>query len=161
MALKLAHALGAEVTLFTRSPGKEEDARRTGAHHVVLSTDAQQMEAVKGQFELIIDTVPYTHDINGYISTLTLDGTLVFVGLLGDIEPTVNTVPMLLGRRSIAGSCIGGIAETQEMLDFCGEHNITADSEVIRMDEINEAFERLLKSDVKYRFVIDMQTLTA
>ena len=105
--------------------------------------------------------MPYTHDINGYISTLTLDGTLVFVGLLGDIEPTVNTVPMLLGRRSIAGSCIGGIAETQEMLDFCGEHNITADSEVIRMDEINEAFERLLKSDVKYRFVIDMQTLTA
>lgn len=161
MALKLAHALGAEVTLFTRSPGKEADARRLGAHHVVLSTDAQQMEAVQGQFELIIDTVPYTHDINAYLSTLTLDGTLVFVGLLGNIEPTVNTIPLLLGRRSVAGSCIGGIAETQEMLDFCGEHNITADSELIRMDEINDAFERLLKSDVKYRFVIDMKTLTA
>ncbi|MGP3594130.1 NAD(P)-dependent alcohol dehydrogenase [Vagococcus sp. WN89Y] len=161
MALKLAHALGAEVTLFTRSAAKEADARKLGAHHVVLSTDAGQMDAVKGKFSLIIDTVPYTHDINAYMSTLTLDGTLVFVGLVGKIEPTMDTTPMLFGRRSVAGSCIGGIAETQEMLDFCGEHNITADSEVIRMDEINDAFERLLKSDVKYRFVIDMKTLTA
>ncbi|XTZ36696.1 NAD(P)-dependent alcohol dehydrogenase [Salmonella enterica] len=161
MALKLAYALGAEVTLFTRSPGKEGDARRLGAHHVVLSTDEQQMAAVKGKFDLIIDTVPYAHDINGYMSTLTLDGTLVFVGLVGDVEPTVSTLPMLFARRAIAGSCIGGIAETQEMLDFCGEHNIVADSEIIRMDEINEAFERLLKSDVKYRFVIDMKTLAA
>jgi uncharacterized zinc-type alcohol dehydrogenase-like protein len=160
MALKLAHAMGAEVTLFTRSPGKEPDARQLGAQHVVLSTDPQQMEAVKGQFELIIDTVPYAHDINPYMPTLTLDGTLVFVGLLGDIEPAVSTLPLILGRRSVSGSCIGGIAETQEMLDFCGQHNITADSEVIRMDQINDAFERLLKSDVKYRFVIDMQTLS-
>lgn len=160
MALKLAHAMGADVTLFTRSPGKEADARRLGAQHVVLSTDPQQMETVKGQFELIIDTVPYAHDINPYMPTLTLDGTLVFVGLLGDIEPAVSTLPLILGRRSVSGSCIGGIAETQEMLDFCGQHNITADSEVIRMDQINDAFERLLKSDVKYRFVIDMQTLS-
>ncbi|WP_323159222.1 zinc-binding dehydrogenase, partial [Pseudomonas marginalis] len=110
-------------------------------------------------FDLIIDTVPHTHDINVYMPTLTLDGTLVFVGLLGEIDPTVNTVSMVLGRRSIAGSCIGGIAETQEMLDFCGQHNITSDVEVINMAEINEAYERMLKSDVKYRFVIDMATL--
>lgn len=161
MALKLAHALGAEVTLFTRSPGKEADARRLGAHHVVLSTDPQQMEAVKGQFELIIDTVPYAHDINPYMPTLTLDGTLVFVGLLGEVEPPLNTMPMIFGRRTVAGSCIGGIAETQAMLDFCGEHNLTADVEVIGISAINDAWERLLKSDVKYRFVIDMQTLTA
>ncbi|WP_312953160.1 NAD(P)-dependent alcohol dehydrogenase [Superficieibacter sp.] len=161
MALKLAHALEAEVTLFTRSPGKEADARRLGAHHVVLSTDSQQMEAVKGEFDLIIDTVPYAHDINPYMPALTLDGTLVFVGLLGDIDPTLNTLPMIMGRRSVSGSCIGGIEETQQMLDFCGEHNITSDIEMIRMDEINDAYERLLKSDVKYRFVIDIGTLQA
>ncbi|GAA3889562.1 NAD(P)-dependent alcohol dehydrogenase [Gibbsiella dentisursi] len=161
MALKLAHALGAEVTLFTRSPGKEADAKRLGADHVVISTDAKQMAAVKSEFELIIDTVPYIHDINPYMPTLTLDGTLVFVGLLGDIDPVLNTIPMVLGRRSVAGSCIGGIAETQEMLDFCGEHNITADVELINMDEINHAYERMLKSDVKYRFVIDIKTLVA
>lgn len=161
MALKLAHALGAEVTLFTRSAGKEADARRLGAHHVVLSTDQAQMDAVKNEFEVIIDTVPYAHDINPYLPTLMLDGTLVFVGLIGDIEPTVNTASMVFGRRAIAGSCIGGIAETQEMLDFCGEHNITADVEVINIKDINEAYERMLKSDVKYRFVIDMKTLTA
>ncbi|BDH45927.1 NADP-dependent alcohol dehydrogenase [Salmonella enterica subsp. enterica serovar Choleraesuis] len=159
MALKLAHALGAEVTLFTRSPGKEADARRLGADNVVISTDSRQMEQVKGEFDLIIDTVPYAHDINPYIPTLNLDGTLVFVGLLGDIDPMLNTVPLLLGRRSVAGSCIGGIAETQEMLDFCGKHGITSDIETIRMDEINAAYERMLKSDVKYRFVIDIKTL--
>lgn len=161
MALKLAYALGAEVTLFTRSKGKEADARRLGAHHVVLSTDKAQMDAVKNEFDIIIDTVPYSHDINPYLPTLTIDGTLVFVGLVGDIDPTVNTVSMIHGRRSIAGSCIGGIAETQEMLDFCGEHNITADVEVIDIKSINESYERMLKSDVKYRFVIDMKTLKA
>jgi uncharacterized zinc-type alcohol dehydrogenase-like protein len=160
MAIKLAHGLGAEVTLFTRSPGKEADARRLGADHIVYSTDADQMQSVANQFDLIIDTVPYVHDINPYMSTLTLDGTLVFVGFLGD-NPPVSTLPLILGRKSVAGSCIGGIAETQEMLDFCGEHGITADVEVIKMDEINEAFERMLKSDVKYRFVIDMSTLSA
>lgn len=160
MAIKLAHGLGAEVTLFTRSPGKEADARRLGADHIVYSTDADQMQSVANQFDLIIDTVPYVHDINPYMSTLTLDGTLVFVGFLGD-NPPVSTLPLILGRKSVAGSCIGGIAETQEMLDFCGEHGITADVEVIKMDEINDAFERMLKSDVKYRFVIDMSSLSA
>nr|WP_159465270.1 NAD(P)-dependent alcohol dehydrogenase [Scandinavium goeteborgense] len=160
MGLKLAHALGAEVTLFTRSPGKEADARRLGASHVVLSTDPEQMNAVKNQFDLIIDTVPYTHDVNAYMPTLTLDGTLVFVGLLGDL-PEVNTIPLLVNRRSVAGSAIGGIAETQEMLDFCAEKGISADVEVIRIQDINEAYERLLKSDVKYRFVIDMASLNA
>ncbi|EQB4044188.1 NAD(P)-dependent alcohol dehydrogenase [Cronobacter sakazakii] len=159
MALKLAHALGAEVTLFTRSPGKEEDARRLGAHHVVLSEEPGQMQQVAGHFDLIIDTVPYAHDINPYLSTLKIDGTLVFVGLLGEVQPAVNTVPMIMGRRSVAGSCIGGIAETQEMLDFCAKHNISADVEVINIQEINEAWERMLKSDVKYRFVIDMASL--
>ncbi|EIC82529.1 NAD(P)-dependent alcohol dehydrogenase [Serratia sp. M24T3] len=161
MALKLAHALGADVTLFTRSPGKEDDARRLGAQHIVISTDDQQMKAVSGQFDLIIDTVPYEHDINPYMPTLTLDGTLVFVGLLGDITPVLSTLPLIMGRRSVTGSAIGGIKETQEMLDFCGEHGIVSDIEVIKMPEINDAYERMIKSDVKYRFVIDMDTLQA
>ncbi|MCS3409712.1 NAD(P)-dependent alcohol dehydrogenase [Serratia sp. AKBS12] len=161
MALKLANALGADVTLFTRSASKEEDARRLGAHHVILSSSDAQMAEVAGKFDLIIDTVPYVHDINPYMSTLTLDGTLVFVGFLGDIDPMLNTVPLILGRRSVAGSCIGGIAETQEMLDFCGQHGITSDVEVIAIQDINQAYERMLKSDVKYRFVIDMASLHA
>lgn len=160
MAIKLAHALGAEVTLFTRSANKEADAKRLGAHHVVLSNDDTQMAGVKNQFDLIIDTVPYVHDINPYMPTLNINGTLVFVGYLGDISPMLNTVSMILGRRSVAGSCIGGIAETQELLDFCGEHNIVSDIEMIDMQDINGAYERMLKSDVKYRFVIDMASLT-
>lgn len=159
MALKLARALGAEVSLFTRSPGKEADARRLGAHRVVLSTDAEQMAAVQGAFDLIIDTVPYAHDINPYVPTLRLDGTLVYVGQLGSVEPALNTVPLILGRRAVAGSVIGGIPETQELLDFCGQHNIVSDVEMIDMADINAAYERLLKSDVKYRFVIDMASL--
>jgi uncharacterized zinc-type alcohol dehydrogenase-like protein len=159
MGLKLAKGLGADVTLFTRSPGKEDDARRLGADRIVLSTDPQQMAAVGGQFDLIIDTVPYVHDLNPYLPTLALDGTLVLVGYLGDLQPLVNSIPLLLGRRSVAGSAIGGIAETQEMLDFCGEHGITADIETIRIQEINAAFERMLRSEAKYRFVIDMASL--
>ncbi len=159
MALKLANGLGADVTLFTRSPGKEEDARRLGAHQVIISTDPSHMAKVNNQFDLIIDTVPYTHDINPYLPTLTLDGTLVFVGLLGELQPYINTVPLIIGRRSVAGSCIGGIAETQEMLDFCAEKGIVSDVEMIQMQDINEAYERMLKSDVKYRFVIDMASL--
>lgn len=159
MALKLAHALGAHVTLFTRSPGKEEDAKRLGAHEIVLSTNESEMAAVMGKFDLIIDTVPYVHDLNLYMPTLSLDGTLVLVGYLGELKPALNSVPLILGRKAVAGSFIGGIAETQEMLDFCGQHNITADIEMINMKEINEAYERMLKSDVKYRFVIDMTTL--
>lgn len=159
IALKLGKALGADITLFTRSPGKEQDARRLGADNIVLSTDEKQMEAVKGQFDLIIDTVPYAHDLNPYLPTLSLNGTIVLVGYLGDLDPIVSTVPLILGRKSIAGSVIGGIAETQEMLDFCGEHSITSDIEVIKIQDINDAYERMLKSDVKYRFVIDVTSL--
>ncbi len=159
MALKLASALGADVTLFTRSPGKEQDARRLGADSIVLSTDEGQMAAVKGQFDLIIDTVPYVHDLNPYLPTLSLNGTLVLVGYLGNLDPLLNTIPLLLGRKSVAGSAIGGIAETQEMLDFCGKHGITSDIEVIQIQDINRAYERMLKSDVKYRFVIDLASL--
>lgn len=159
MAIKLANALGAEVTLLTRSADKESDAKSLGAHHVVLSTDEHQMEAVKGKFDLIIDTVPYVHDLNPYVSTLNVSGTLVLVGFLGPLEPILNTAPLILGRKSIAGSLIGGIAETQEMLDFCGAHDIVSEIEEIQIQEINEAYERMLKSDVRYRFVIDMSSL--
>jgi len=117
------------------------------------------MGAVSGKFDLIIDTVPYIHDINPYIGTLNTNGTLVIVGYLGGLEPFLNTVPLIMGRKSVAGSLIGGIAETQEMLDFCGEHNIVSEIELIKMQEINEAYERMLKSDVRYRFVIDMASL--
>ena len=161
MGIKLAKVLGAEVTLFTRSPGKEGDARRLGADHIVLSTDAAQMAAAKGHFDLIIDTVPYVHDVNPYLPTLSINGTLVLVGYVGDLSPMLSTVPLILGRKAVAGSVIGGIAETQEMLDFCGRHGITSDIEVIRMQDINAAYERMLRSDVKYRFVIDMATLKA
>ena len=161
MALKLAKGLGADVTLFTRSPGKEADARRLGADRIVLSTDAAQMSAAGSQFDFIIDTVPYAHDVNPYLPTLALDGTLVLVGYIGGIEPALNSGPMVFARRSVAGSLIGGIAETQEMLDFCGEHGIASDIEVIRIQDINEAYERMLKSDVKYRFVIDMSSIVA
>ncbi|POT55184.1 hydroxyacid dehydrogenase [Citrobacter amalonaticus] len=159
MAIKLAKALGAEVTLFTRSPGKEADARRLGVGHVVLSTDDAQMKAAANQFDLIIDTVPYVHDLNPYIPTLALSGTLVLVGYLGSLDPFLNSTPLILGRKSVAGSVIGGIAETQEMMDFCGKHGITADVEVINIQEINTAWKRMLKSDVKYRFVIDIASL--
>lgn len=159
MAIKLAKALGAEVTLFTRSPGKEADAKRLGANHVVLSTDAAQMAAVAGHFHLIVDTVPYMHDLNPYIPTLSYKGSLVLVGYLGPLDPALNSMPMVIGGKAVAGSLIGGIPATQEMLDFCGEHGIVSDVEVINMQNINEAYERMLKSDVKYRFVIDMASL--
>jgi alcohol dehydrogenase (NADP+) len=161
MGLKLARAMGAEVTLFTRSPGKEQDARRLGANNIVLSTNEAQMVAVIGRFDLIIDTVPYIHDINPYLPTLAIDGTLVLVGYLGSLDSFLNSAPMIMGRKSVAGSLIGGIAETQEMLDFCGKHGITSDIEVIKIQDINAAYERMLKSDVKYRFVIDMASLKA
>ncbi len=159
MAIKLAKALGAHVTLFTRSPGKTQDARRLGADEIVLSTDEARMASVTGEFDLIIDTVPYIHDVNPYMPTLTTNGTLVLVGYLGGLEPALDTVPMIMGRKSVAGSLIGGIKETQEMFDFCGKHGIVSDIEVIKMQDVNEAYERLLKSDVKYRFVIDMASL--
>ncbi len=160
MAIKLAKGLGAEVTLFSRTPAKTEDAKKLGADHVVISTDDSHMKAVQGKFDLIIDTVPYEHDINPYMQTVALNGTLVLVGFIGQFEETKpSTAPMIFQRRSVAGSLIGGIAETQEMLDFCGEHNIVSDIELIKMEDINHAYERMLKSDVKYRFVVDMQSL--
>ena len=160
MAIKLASALGAHVTLFSRSPNKIEDAKAIGAHDVVISTDESQMEKVMGKFDLILDTVPYEHDFNPYMATLNTNGTLVVLGYLGPVESPLVTVPMIMGRKTLAGSLIGGIAETQELLDFCGKHNITSDIEIIKMHEINEAYERMLKSDVKYRFVIDMKSLS-
>ncbi len=159
MALKLANALGADVTLFTRSPDKEADALALGAHRIILSTDKAQMKASARQFDLIINTVPYAHDLNPYLPTLALDGTMVLVGYLGPLDPPVNSMLLIGGRKSVVGSAIGGIAETQEMLDFCGKHGITSDIEVIKIQDINAAYERMLKSDVKYRFVIDLASL--
>ncbi|WP_082498331.1 NAD(P)-dependent alcohol dehydrogenase [Chryseobacterium sp. Leaf180] len=160
MAIKLAKGLGADVTLFSRSPDKTEDAKKLGADAVVISTDEEQMKSVAGKFDLIIDTVPYDHDVNPYMATLNVNGTNVLVGFIGKMEDALSTPPMITGRRSVAGSMIGGIAETQEMLDFCGEHNIVSDIEMIKMQDINEAYERMLKSDVRYRFVIDMKSLS-
>ena len=159
MAIKLADALGAHVTLFSRSPNKIQDALDLGADKVVISTDEDQMAGVQNNFDVIIDTVPYAHDINPYIGTLTTDGTLVLVGYLGPLDPMLNSVPMIMGRKTVAGSLIGGIAETQELLDFCGKHNITSEVEIIKIQDINQAYERMLKSDVHYRFVIDMASL--
>lgn len=162
MAIKLAKALGANVTLFSRSQGKEQDARRLGADNVVISTDVEQMRSINNKFALIIDTVPYVHDVNQYLPSLSFDGTLVLVGFPGTLDnPPLNTVPLVMKRKSVAGSDIGGIAETQELLDFCGEHGITSDIEVIKIQDINEAYKRMLKSDVKYRFVIDMTSFKA
>src|SRR5690606_16690784 len=126
MAIKLAKGLGAEVTLFSRTPGKRKDAEELGADHMVTSTDNEQMKAMKGKFDLIIDTVPYIRDINPCVATLSINGTHVLVGYLGGLEPILNTIPLIMGRKSVAGSLIGGIAETQEMLDFCGAHNIVS-----------------------------------
>ena len=159
MAVKLAKGLGAHVSLFSRSPEKKQDAIDLGCDEVILSTDDEQMKTAKGKFDLIIDTVPYDHDLNPYIQTLGVNGTLVLVGYIGKLEDMLATPPMIMGRKSIAGSVIGGIKETQELLDFCGEHDIVADIELIKMQDINKAYERMLRSDVKYRFVIDMASL--
>lgn len=159
MAIKLAHGLGAEVTLLSRTSSKIDDAKKLGADYVIISTNDEQMKSVQGKFDLIIDTIPYTHDLNPYVNTLNFNGTLVLVGFLGNLEHALNTVPLVIGRRAIAGSLIGGIKETQELLDFCGKHNIVSDIEMINIQNINEAYERMIKSDVKYRFVIDMASL--
>lgn len=159
MAIKPAHVLGAHVTLFSRSTNKIDDAKGLGADEVIISADEAQMEKAMGRFDLILDTAPYAHDINPYVGTLTTNGTLVVFGYLGPLDPMLETVPLIMGRKSVAGSLIGGIAETQELLDFCGKHNITSDVEVINIQDINNSYERRLKSDVKYRFVIDMKSL--
>jgi len=158
MGVKFAKAFGAHVVLFTTSPGKVADGKRLGAHEVVVSTDEAQMAAQAGSFDFILDAVSASHDINAYLNLLKRDGNLTLVGAPEKPLP-VAAFPLLMRRRSLSGSLIGGLPETQEMLDFCGKHNITSDIEMIRMDEINGAYERMLKSDVKYRFVIDMATL--
>jgi uncharacterized zinc-type alcohol dehydrogenase-like protein len=160
MAVKLATAMGADVTVMSRSSDKQADAFALGADRLLVSSDEEAMAKAGSSFDLIIDTVPVKHDINPYTPLLDIDGTLVLVGQIGPLaEP--NTIPLLLGRRRVAGSPIGGIAETQEMLNFCARKNILPDCEMIRMDQINEAFERLERADVRYRFVIDMATLSA
>ena len=158
MALKFAHAFGAHVTQFTTSPGKEEDARRLGADEVVLTRDPEALKALAGTFHFIIDTVSAPHDLNTYLNLLKRDGSMVLVGLPED-PAKVEAFPLAGKRRSLAGSNIGGIAETQEMLDFCAEHGIVSDIEMTPISKVNEAYERMLKNDVKYRFVIDMATL--
>jgi uncharacterized zinc-type alcohol dehydrogenase-like protein len=160
MAVKLAHAMGATVSLFTTSPGKGEDALRLGATEVVVSTDRAQMKAQARRYDLILDTVAAAHDLNAYLSLLKRDGTLVLIGVPENPHPAPAVANLVFKRRSIGGSLIGGIAETQEMLDFCGRHGIVSDVEMIRMQQINEAYERMLRSDVRYRFVIDMASMT-
>ena len=158
MGVKFARAFGAHVVVFTTSPGKTEDALRLGAHEVVVSRNADEMQKHAGSFDFILDTVSAKHDINAYLNLLRLDGNITLVGV-PEKPLEVAAFSLIMGRRSLSGSNIGGIAETQEMLDFCGEHNITADVEVIPIQKVNEAYERLLKSDVKYRFCIDMASL--
>ena len=158
MAVKLAHGLGAKVTVLSRSPDKEADARALGADALLVSSDGAAMRSAANSLDLIIDTVPAEHDLQPYLPLLDVDGTIVLVGQLGPI-PKLSSLPLLLARRRISGSPIGGIKQTQEMLDFCAEKNILPEIEMIRMDEINHAFERMEKSDVRYRFVIDMSTL--
>src|SRR5579862_1502314 len=158
MAVKFGHAFGAHVVVFTTSPGKKDDALRLGADEVVVSRNADEMKKHAGSFDFILDAVAADHDINMYINQLGRDGNITLVG--APAKPLgVAAFGLIFGRRSLSGSAIGGIAETQEMLDFCGKHNITADVEVIPIQKVNEAYERLLKSDVKYRFSIDMASL--
>ena len=158
MGVKFARAFGSHVVLFTTSPGKSADAQRLGAHEVVISKDEAQMAAHAGSFDFILNTVSAALDLTPYINLLKRDGNLVLVGA-PDKPLSLAAFPMLFKRRSVSGSLIGGLPETQEMLDFCGRHGITSDIEMVRMDQINEAYERMLKSDVKYRFVIDMASL--
>ena len=158
MGVKIAHAMGAHVVLFTTSPGKAEDARRLGADEVVISKDPAQMKAHVESFDFILDCVSADHPIEAYIALLKREGTLTLVGAPENPLP-IPAFSLIWRRRSFAGSLIGGIAETQEMLDFCATHGLTADVEVIGIDRINEAYDRLMKQDVKYRFTIDMGTL--
>lgn len=159
MAVKLAAALGAKVVMITTSPAKGEDAMRLGASEVLVSTDEEAMQAKMNTFDLLMNTIPVGHDVNPYMPLLKRDGTMVMVGALEPLTAALHSGLLVFGRRGIAGSMIGGIKETQEMLDFCGEHNIVSDVEVIPIQEINHAYQRMLKSDVKYRFVIDMSSL--
>jgi len=158
MAVKLAVSMGAEVTMLSHTAGKAADAKRLGAHNFVLTTDAEQVKSVTNHFDFILDTVSAAHDYNFYLALLKTNGTMVCVGAPPPAPP-LSIFNLIFQRKSLAGSLIGGIAETQEMLDYCAEHNIVSDVEVIAMKDINEAYERMLKGDVRYRFVIDMSTL--
>ncbi|MFP4147278.1 MAG: NAD(P)-dependent alcohol dehydrogenase [Halorhodospira sp.] len=159
MGIKFARALGAEVTLFTRSERKVSEARRQGAHHVVVSSDPEQMAAVAEQLDFILDTVPVQHDLNPYLECLRFDGVHILVGLLEPIEPAIEGGNLVMRRRVLAGSLIGGMPETQEVLDFCAEQGITCEIEMLDITDINVAYERVKAGDVRYRFVIDMSTL--
>jgi uncharacterized zinc-type alcohol dehydrogenase-like protein len=161
MGIKLAHALGARTIAFTSSESKREDALRLGADEVVVTRNPDEMTAHAGSFDFILDTVAASHDLDAYTALLKRDGTLCLVGVPSDPHPSPNIANLIFRRRAIAGSLIGGIAETQEMLDFCAEHGIVCDIETIRADQIDEAYERMLRSDVKYRFVIDTATMGA
>ncbi len=159
MAVKFAHAFGAEVTVITTSPSKEQDARKLGASNVIISKDQRQMQKEANSFDFILNTVPRSHDMNPYLDLLKRDCVMVIVGAVEPIEPGVDGSKLVFKRRSIAGSLIGGLKETQEMLNFCAEHNVLPQVEMIPIQKVNEAFERTIKNDVKYRFVIDMASL--
>lgn len=161
IAVKIAHAMGAHVVVFTTSASKIEDAKRLGAHEVVVSKDLEEMKKHQKRFDFIIDTVAAPHNLDSFVELLKRDAALCLIGLPENPHPSPSVGNLIFGRRQIAGSLIGGIKETQEMLDFCGKHHITADIELIPIQKINEAYERMLKSDVKYRFVIDSSTLHA
>lgn len=158
MGVKFAHALGAKVVMVTSSPEKGNDAKKLGADEVLISTDKAAMKAYRGKFDFLLDTIPVGHSLNPYLGLLKLDGTITVVGAIEPMDGFHGGL-LLSKRRNISGSAIGGIPETQEMLDFCGKHNIVSDVEMINIDNINDAYERMLKSDVKYRFVIDMASL--
>ena len=159
MAIKLAKSLGAEVTLITRSDHKAASAQALGADQVVVNTEKKQLTSLRNQFDLVLDTVPYAHDVNPYMGTLAPGGKLVMLGYFGPLEPALNTSALLFGQRALEGSLIGGIAATQSVLDFCGQHQIAADVEVISPEEINTAFERLLRNEVPHRFVVDLRSV--
>jgi len=158
MAVKFASSFGAEVTMLSTSASKEKDAKRLGAHHFALTKDRDQVKALSNKFDFIINTVSAPHDYNMYLGMLKLNGVMICVGA-PEVPTPVSAFALIMGRRSVAGSLIGGIPETQEMLDYCAEHNIVSDVEVIPIDQVNEAYDRMLKGDVRYRFVIDMKTL--
>lgn len=158
MGVKFANALGAHVVMITTSPSKAEDAKSLGAHEVLISTNEGEVQKHLNSFDFILNTVPVAHEMDPYIAMLKRDATMVMVGAVEPLKP-FHGGGIILGRKRIAGSLIGGIKETQEMLDFCGEHNITSDIEMINMQDINQAYERVIKADVKYRFVIDMASL--
>ncbi|MTV38123.1 NAD(P)-dependent alcohol dehydrogenase [Duganella radicis] len=159
MGVKFAKAMGAKVVMITTSPDKGKDAQRLGADDVLLSTDPAAMRAHANSFDFLLNTIPVPHDINPYLTLLRRDRTMAMVGVLTELDPPPAGVNLILGRKSVAGSAIGGLKETQEMMDFCAEHNIVSDVEMIAIQDINQAYERLVKNDVKYRFVIDMATL--